>query len=278
MRSRAPILLLALSGAVRAAGAGTLLPDPVSAVVSPEFRSAYQARGLIVEDRPVLIVPAYLNAKTPHCGMFSVWSRTLSSLTDRKSVQKCEELYERDWGFLWRYDWRLTDDLTLRTDIDKAWLTFHSYRSPARGDRDHTLNEWRLRQELRNPLLTPFYFIRRGIEPVDTFYIQLGVKRTFDLTDSFAVAPQVFTELGNARLMQYRYGKRTDSHDWKDGVQSLNARLDLTWKVTECLSFIAGLHEFITVNEPARRAIKAKTSRWSRRDLTIASCGVRLDF
>lgn len=252
--------------------------DPFAVRVSPEFRGAYQARGLIVEDRPVFILPAFLDLDAAPFGRFSVWSRTLSSLTDRKAVQKCEELYERDWGLKWRYDWAFSDSLALRTEIDKVWLLFHSYRAPARGTRDHTLNEWRLRQELRNPVLTPFHYIRRGIEPTDTFYIQTGVFRAFELVPDVMLTPQTYVEMGNARLLDYRFGPRTDGHGWSHGIQSLNFRLDLAWRLSSSVSLVAGLHQFITINEPARKAIKAKTSAWSRRDLLIWSFGARFTF
>lgn len=277
--TRATVMLLAGAlAAGQALVAGPLLPDPVTVTVSPEYRSAYQARGLIIEDRPVAIVPVFLMAKTTDFGSFGVWTRWLSSLTDRKEVQKSEVNYERDWAVRWRYDWKLTDDLTLRTDLDKVWMTFWGYRAPYRGQRDHTLNEWRLRQELRNPVMTPFYYLRRSIEPTDTFYIQTGAFRSFALTDDLSLAPQAYVELGNAGLMQLRYGDRTDTHGWRGGIQTVNVRLDLAWRLNESVTLTAGLHEFITVNEAARHCIKAKTSAWSRRDLTIYSVGAKFTF
>ena len=272
------VLLAAGVFAAHVLMAGSVLPDPVTATVAPEFRSAYQARGLVIEDRPVAIVPVFLMAKTPDFGSFGVWTRWLSSLSDRKETMKSQFNYERDWALRWRYDWKLTDDLTLRTDFDKVWMTFWGYRAPYRGTRDHTLNEWRLRQELRNPVVTPYYYLRRSIEPADTLYVQTGAFRTFALTESLSLKPQAYVELGNARLMHLRYGARTDGRDWRDGIQTVNGRLDLAWRVSEPLTLTAGIHEFITVNEPARHCVKAKTSAWSRRDLTIWSLGARFVF
>ena len=277
--ARAKVLLSAVWALVsHALFAGALLPDPFAVTVAPEFRSAYQARGLIVEDRPVAIVPVYLRAQTEDFGSFGLWTRWLSSLTDRKVVQKSRFNYERDWALRWRYDWKLSDDLTLRTDLDKVWMTFWGYRAPSRGVRDHTIDEWRLRQELRNPVLTPYYYVRRGLAPTDTFYIQTGVFRPFELKEGLLLTPQAYAELGNARLMRLRYGERTDGRDWRGGIQTLNFRLDLAWRLTESLTLTAGVHEFITANGAARDCIKARTSAWSRRDLTIWSFGVRYAF
>lgn len=254
------------------------LPDPLSVVALPEYRSAYLARGLIIEDRPVAILPVYLYARTPDFGSFGVWTRQLSSLTDRREVVKSQWFYERDWALRWRYDWRLSDDLTLRTDLDKVWMTFWNYRSPYRGKSDHTLNEWRIRQELRNPVVTPYYYIRRCIEPTDTFYFQTGLSKPVSLTGDVTLKPSAYVELCNARMMRLRYGRRLDGEDWKSGIQTVNFRLDLDWKLNDMVSLTAGVHEFVMVNEPARHCIKAKTSPWSRRDLTILSLGAKLTF
>lgn len=258
--------------------AASVLPDPLSAVVAPEFRSAYQARGLIIEDRPVLIVPAFLNLKTTDFGTFGVWTRQLSSLTDRKEVQKSQYFYERDWAARWRYDLPLAEHVSLRTTVDKVWMTFWNYRAPARGTRDHTLNEWRLREELRNPYLTPFCYMRRGLSPAQTFYAQMGVFRDFEILPDVTLTPQTYVETGNAGLMRLRYGDRVDGHGWNGGIQTANVRVDVSWKVSESVRLFAGLHQFATVNEPARQCIKAKTSAWSRRDLTIWSVGARFEF
>lgn len=260
------------------ASASGVLPEPFSATVAPEWRSAYQARGLIIEDRPVLILPVFLTAKTTDFGSFGVWTRQLSSLTDRKEVQKSQYFYERDWAARWRYDLTLAEGWRLRTTLDKVWMTFWNYRAPSRGTRDHTLNEWRLREELRNPYLTPYAYLRRGLTPAQTFYAQLGVFHDFELLPELTFTPQAYVETGNAGLMRLRYGARTDDHGWRGGIQTANIRFDLTWKVNDVLRLTAGLHQFATVNEPARSCIKAKTSAWSRRDLTIFSLGVRLDF
>lgn len=269
---------LVVLSAVLPAAAGPFLPDPLTVTAASEVRSAYQTRGLIVEDRPVLLTPVTLRYATPTAGTFGLWTRWISSLTNRKEVQHSPWAYERDWAVGWRYDWVLADGIVLRSDLDVVWLTYWNYRAPYRGERDHTTAEGRWRQELRTPLATPYVLMRRGMAPVDTFYIQAGVWREFPLAGSVSLTPAIFAEFGNTGLFNLRYGNRTDGHTWRGGLQALNARFDITWRLNEHVSLVAGVHEFVTVNEPVRRALKAKTSRWSRRDLTIFSVGAKFTF
>lgn len=279
------IFLACLALAACAAGG---VAEPFYVHVNPSLRTAYHSRARIVEDRPMLMTLTRAGFDTKDVGDFGkvgFWNWTVSSLTDRRATLHRHALNEMDYGVFWTYFWdfgRLDDTWSgwgLTTEVMKDWLTFEGYSHPARlAKTNASISEWRLAQSLDNPYLTPFYLFRRGVHPTDWFYAQVGVRRTFALTDALSFTPSFFTENGDERLFERRYGAKPDGGRYRSGLMTLNLSLELAWRVSDTATLYANVHQFDITNDDARDRIKANPAPNARRDLTIGTVGVRFRF
>lgn len=257
---------------------GVSLPD-YSILVQPDVRSAYVTRGKVIEDRPIASVRFRGQLNLGDWGSPGIQSWDVCSLGNRRDDVHRRAFNETDIGFYWHYNYSFSDDWMLSSEVVKYWVILPGYYEPYRSRKTcATINEWRALQSLKNPYITPFYLLRRGVHPNDWMYIRAGVMRSFPLGGGFTLTPQWYAENGNERHFERRYGPRQGGGKYHSGMMSSNFLLELSWKATENLSFYATVHQFNIVSEDARRSVKAHSSPCMRRDLTVGIVGCRIKF
>lgn len=281
---------LAILAAALMAGACGAEDAPVPFYVNftPDCRTAYHSRGRISEDRPVSTTLAYVGFDTKGCGDFGkvgLWNFTVSSLGGRRDATHRRPLNEIDYGVFWNYSldfarfdegWR---EWSLTTEVLKDWITLEGYTAAARATKSNaSVNEWRLTQSLENPYVTPYYLLRRGYHPNDWLYVRTGLKRKFELTETLSLTPDLYAENGDNRLFEHRYGEREGGGRYHSGTMAMNLSVQLAWKVSDEVTLFAGVHQFDVVNDEARDSIRRQKKPGPRRDLTIATVGMRFRF
>lgn len=273
------LLLTSSLSAIRAEGVD-ISPFSISAL--PEVRTAYQSRGRIIENRPVSTFLGRAAYEVGPFGKIGLWNWDVSSLGNKRRDVHQRPFNEVDMGIFYHYDWAFDDegDWTLTNDLLKDWITLNGYRPEYRARKaDATISEWRFEQSLKNPYVAPYYLFRRGIQPNDWFYTQIGARKPIALPWNLTFTPIFYVETGNEYHFERRYGKRVDGgRHYHSGAQSTNLKFELAWKMSDNVSFLATLHQFDIVSEDARDAVKAKQTAEARRDLTIFSIGLRARF
>lgn len=273
------LLLLAAVGAARGEGVDL---SPLSVSAQTDVRTAYHSRGKIVENRPVNTILDRVACEAGPLGRFGIWNFDVTSLGGSRQYLHHRAFNEVDVGAFWHYDWAFDDDgkWKLTNDLLKDWIMLEGYTPEYRAKKtDATINEWRFEQALVNPYVTPFYLLRRGFHPNEWFYTRIGARKGIALPWDLTFTPIFFVETGNEYHFERRYGRRVDGgRHYHGGAQALNLVLELAWKATDNISFFASVHQFDIVCDDARDAVKAKTTGEARRDLTIASVGIRAKF
>ena len=276
------IVFTLLSAAVCATWAEGVDFSPVSVSLQSDARTAYQSRGRIIENRPVSTFLGRAAYEVGPLGKIGLWNWDVSSLGNKRRDVHQRPFNEVDLGVFYHYDWALDDDgaWVLTNDLLKDWITLNGYRPEYRARKtDATISEWRFEQALRNPYVTPYYLLRRGIHPNEWFYTQIGARKAIALPLDFTFTPMFYVETGNEYHFERRYGKRVDGgRHYHSGAQSTNLKLDLAWKASSNVSLFLNVQQFDIVSEDARDAVKAKTTAEARRDLTILSLGLRARF
>lgn len=282
MRARALIVHAFLFAVVCATRAEGVDISPFSVLVQSDARTAYHSRGRIIENRPVNTMFGRAAYEIGPLGKVGLWNWDVSSLGNSRRDVHQRPFNEVDLGVFYHYDWVLDDEgaWALSNDLLKDWITLNGYRPEYRARKtDATISEWRFEQALRNPYVTPFYLLRRGIHPNDWFYTRIGARQPFALPYDFTFTPIFYVETGNEYHFERRYGKRVDGgRHYHSGAQAVNLLLELAWKATKNLSIYANVQQFGIVSEDARDAVKAKTTGEARRDLTIFTIGLRARF
>ncbi len=286
MSVRSHILAICFAALALSTAGGVI--DPFFVNFDPCVRTAYHSRGRIIEDRPVFTTLTRAGFDTKDYGNFGkigFWNWTVSSLTGRRDATHRRPLNEMDYGIFWNYTWDFGQygdnwkGWSLNSEILKDWLTLKGYSAAACATKSNaSINEWRFGQSLENPYITPFYLLRRAHHKQDWFYARVGVRRKFALTDTLAFTPQFYTENGDNRHFERRYGKRVDGGKYHSGLMALNLILELSWKISDCATLYTSVHQFCVTSEDARDNIKTQKKPGPRRDLTIAAVGLRFRF
>ena len=273
-------VFVVLASAVAAGTNGVDLADvDLSLRYVPEARTAYISRARVCEDRPVMTQLVRVDGGLGPYGRAGLWHWDVSGLGNRRENLFRRSFHEVDWGFFYRYDWKINDDWTLTSDVMKDWLTFPGARGRLRGRSDATIHEYRLYEALKNPYVTPWCLIRRGTHPNDWTYYRVGAQHGFPLADSLTLTPIFYAELGDERHFRRRYGPNVSGRSYHSGAQALVAQFELAWKVSDWISFTVSVTQFGLVSEDVRASIMENGSRGQRRrDLTVFGVGAVVKF
>lgn len=282
---RVPVLVCILALMATAVGG---VADPFYVNFNPSWRTAYQSRGRVIEDRPMFMTLTRAGFDSKDYGNFGkigFWNWDVSSLSGRRDMVHRRPLNEMDYGVYWTYTWdfgQYGDEWkgwSLTSDFIKDWITLEGYAHTYRKAKSNaSISEWRFGQSLENPYLTPFYLLRRSSHPTEWFYARTGIRRKFALTDTIAFTPEFYAENGNEFLFERRYGAKPNGGHYHGGLMTLNLILELSWKVSNMATVYANVHQFDVTNDDARERIKARKTVSAVRDLTIGTVGIRFRF
>ncbi|MBQ7189724.1 MAG: hypothetical protein IJR99_09950 [Kiritimatiellae bacterium] len=276
----AGILVAAACGAFGQEGAETNLLQRVKNHVSlsafADIESSYLARGMVVDKRP--FSAQFINGEIllDEFGHFGGHAWSVSSLSSQGQGARRRNAYnEVDYNIHYVYDLELAEEWSLENRVARQWVTLPGYKPHA-----NTFCEWHAAQSLKTPYVTPYYLLRHCCQPTDWNYWDVGVKRTFGLTDTVSFTLDFFGDFGDARHFALQYGPKPSNpqSNYHGGLQALNLMARLDWKLTEFLSVYTFVWQFDIVSDDARDSLKASNAPESKRDITVGGVGLAVNF
>lgn len=246
----------------------------VSVSAFADIQSAYYARGAIVDRRP--FSAQFANATVSLCDDLRVGGHAWSVSSTSQSGQSAPRRYaynEVDYNLYGEYDFTVAEGWTLRNRLALQWVTLRGY-----DPRADTIFEWQASQSLENPYVTPYYLLRRAYDQAQWCYWQVGLRRTFELTDDLSVTLDFFGDLGDERHFLSQYGPRANGAGYGDGLMALNFRVRFDWMLTENLGLYAFVHQFDIVSTAGRSAMRDSGRTETVSDLTMGGVGVQVAF
>jgi len=258
------------------AGADTNETKRISASAFADVETAYHARGAIVDRNPFSAQYAGLEANLEPFGRLGGDAWSVSSMSRRGQGANRQNFYnEVDYRAYCGYALALHENWTLDTVTGPKWVTLPGYHPHA-----DTIYEWNLSQSLQNPYVTPYYLMRRAYYQGDWCYWDVGLTRSWLLTDALTLTTVLFGEFGNSRHFRSQYGPNPNEPlgGYSNGLMALNLTVRLDYAVTDWLGLFVFVHQFDVVSGDARDALDKDTSPQSLKDLTIFGLGFTLKF
>lgn len=252
--------------------------SPLFVELSPEVRTTYVSLGKIIEDRPLFVSSARVGVDAGSFGRFGLRNWEVSSLTGRRSDIHRHACYHSELGPTWQYDVDIAEGWRIKSDLTRSWTIYRGFRSRYASS-NRTYHWWQLDQSLENPYLVPFYRLRRCFRGRDYMYFKVGARRRMPLLWDMSLTPSVFAEGGNARGFERTFGSNINGSGWGGGgVSSVSFRLELGWRIMECLSAYAYVEHYDVVGGDARHTNSARGARCAHNDWTHGGTGLRLKF
>lgn len=248
----------------------------ISVSAFAEIQSAYLARGTVVNSEPFSAQFVNGDVKLGGFGRAGGYAWSVSALShDGQGAARRNAYNEVDYNLHYVYDLELTGRLKLENRVARQWVTLPGYRGRA-----STICEWQTAQALHNPWVTPYWLLRHAERPVRWNYWNVGLKRSFALSDDLAFTVNFFGELGDADHFLSQYGEKPGEAGsrYHGGLQTLNLVFRFDYKLTDYLGVYAFAWQFDMVSEDARDAVKASAAPEAKRDLTVFGAGLALNF
>jgi len=239
-----------------------------------DIRTAYQARGKIVDIGPSSLQGVDLNYALGENSRFGGNVRAMSSLADYGQAASRRHMYNKVYYNTYAsYSWKIVDGCRLDNRLALQWVTFPGYEA----DID-TLCEWQAYQALRNKYITPYYLLRRSYSTKRWCYWMVGVWHGFELTKTLSFKIDFHGDLGNSPHFMALYGPREGGGGYPNGLAALNVMLRLDWRCFDWLTLCAMVHQFDMVMRQARDKMEESSAPESVTDLTIGYVGAEISF
>ena len=241
--------------------------------VSSEVRSTYQSLGKLVEDRPMQITSVRLGYDAGAFGRFGVRNWDVSSLTGRRHDTHRHALYHTELGPTWQYDLDIADGWRLKSDLTRSWSIYRGFES---RESNRTYHWYQIDQSLENQYVVPFYRLRRCFLGNDYLYFKTGIRKRVSFLEDFYLTPSIFAEGGNSRNQRRVFGAKRGGGNWCDGVSSVSFRIELGWKVSDCMTAFAFVEQYEVVGGSERRTNGASSYRCAHNDWTHCGFGLKV--
>lgn len=248
---------------------------PLSFSYTTDISSVETSRGAIIEDRPAWNNTVVLETKLGPYGMWGRfglihWNQT--DLTGRSPYwQRC--FNEHDWGAYYGYDYEFVEGWTLTNEVMAYWMCYSNAKSGV--ERSPTDFEWDWQGKLDNPYVTPYWRMRVGANQGGWTATTLGLKQSYKVIGDLSLTPEGFLEFGDGRMNEYRFAKGDDKNH-QTGLQTYNAQLTATYKLTEWMSVFAAVREMVTAGHHNRDGRRGRTM--TACDRTIWQVGLSVNF
>ena len=146
---------------------------------SADVRSSNISRGSVVNPEPIQSLTAGVEAGTEANTLGArVWM--CNHLTDARDNMMRRAFNEIDPYLYGRNRFEVAKNWRVVSEFGPCWVLAPEFRYPYRS---HTEVEWRVRQSLENPFLTPYYYVRWCVHPAVLPYWMAGVQHVFEPTD-----------------------------------------------------------------------------------------------
>ena len=245
-----------------------------------DFRSANITRGSIVNPEPIQCFTGGMNMTlgTPDDPLGAnalggrVW--TCNHLTAKRDHQMERYFNETDPFLYLRNRYLFAEGWASMTEAGPCWVLYRPFKGEAETPFPEV--EWRVRQELDTPWITPYFYLRHTFKPYSLTYWQTGLKRTLDVADKVSVMPFTFLDWGDDNLFAFKYGESRGHLD--GGVSSLDVGVRGDWRINGFFSAWLQVEGYWLVNAKARAANRDRASVTSRNEIAVVSFGVTFDF
>lgn len=240
---------------------------------SADMRSSNISRGSVVNPEPIQSLTVGAEAEA--------WGNTLGArawmcnhLTDARDNMMRRAFNEIDPYLYGRNRVEVVKDWSVVSEFGPCWVLAPEFRDPYRS---HTEVEWRVRQALENPFLTPYYYVRWCVHPTVLPYWMAGVQHEFDPADDVSLVPFVQTDWGSDSMFVAKYGKPPDGR-YGGGLSALTAGVRMVWRFHENYSLYAQAEEFALVNEEIRRCNRRRAAVNNQNERFVVTVGIAFRF
>jgi len=248
----------------------------VSAFSGADFRSANITRGTIVDPEPIQCFTGGLDLTLGEADDLTgantlggrVW--TCNHLTAARDglMKRC--FNETDPFLYFRNRYLLTERWSLTTETGPCWVLYRPFKGEAETPFPEV--EWRVRQALETPWVTPYYYLRHTFHPYSLTYWQTGLMRPSDVWNGVTLTPLAYLDWGDDNLFAFKYG---DSRGHLDGgVAALDVGLRGEWRLGDFVSVWAQVEGYWIINGKARAANRNRASVTSRNEIAVFSVGL----
>ncbi len=239
-----------------------------------DVESAYWMRGLIADSRPYASLFADMNYDLSPAGRIGAYVWSACSFSDGgQSLSRRNSFNEFLYAVYYGYTYEFTDEWGLDSVFYKQWVTAPGYWPDA-----HSRSELNFSQSLKNPYLTPYYLMRRAIHGKEWVYWEVGLTRSWKLTERIRMTTTIFGEFGDDRHFLSQYGRDPNGDSYRHGLMALNAKVKFNYMLNKYASLFAYVHQFDMADKDARDAVKHSPAANATRDLTIFGVGVAFQF
>ena len=258
---------------------GGILLALVTVYGSADFRSANITRGSIVNPEPIQCFTGYLEFgggdRNVWYGEDALGARvwTCNHLTASRDHQMPRCFNETDPYIYFRNRTGFADGWSLMTESGLCWVLYKKFKD---SDAPLSETEWRVRQELETPWVTPYWFGRYTFRPYDLVYWQTGLKRTFAPWEGLTLMPFGFLDWGDHQLFAFKYG--LSQGEFHGGVSAIDIGVRGNYAVTEWFGIWAQVDGYWLVNQQARQANRDRGGITSRNEICVFSLGIEFRF
>ncbi len=245
----------------------------VSVFGGADVRSSNISRGSVVNPEPIQSLTVGAEAEI---GANAIGARMwmCNHLTDARDDMMRRAFNELDPYLYGRNRFEIAEDWNVISEFGPCWVLAPEFRDPYRS---HTEVEWRVRQTLENPFLTPYYYVRWCVHPTVLPYWMAGVRHEFAPAENLSVTPFFQTDWGSDSMFTAKYGKPPEGR-YGGGLSALTVGARIVWQFHENYSLYMQVEEFALVNEQIRRCNRRRKARNNQNERFVATVGVAFRF
>lgn len=238
-----------------------------------DVRSSNISRGSVVNPEPIQTFTVGAEAEAGDSVLGArVWM--CNHLTDARDNMMRRAFNEIDPYLYGRNVFGMAEGWRLASEFGPAWILAPEFRDPYRS---HTEVEWRVRQTLENPFLTPYYYVRWCVHPTVLPYWMVGVQHVFTPTETVAVTPFFQTDWGSDSMFTAKYGRSSDGR-YGGGLSALTAGVRMVWRFHDNYSLYMQAEEFALVDDEIRRCNGRRHAVNNQNERFVVTAGVAFRF
>ena len=251
------------------------LAGRVAAFCGADIRSANVTRGSIVNPEPIQCLTGGTEGGLGDSGDMlganaiglRVW--TCNHLTSARNQLMSRCFNETDPFLYFRNRRVFSDGWALLSETGPTWVLYLPFKGGV--STPHEV-EWRYRQEVETPWLTPYFYLRQTFTPYSLTYWQTGLKRALDAPYDLHVQPFAHLDWGDESLFAFKYGESLGRFSGGVSAADVGVRID-RW-LGAGFSIWAQVEGYWIVNRDVRRANRDRASVTSRNEIAVFSLGV----
>ena len=239
-----------------------------------EVASAYLASsGALCDTRPVTAQELDWLVDLERFGWLDGYGWVISALHDGQHRLHRELFNEFEGAVHYGYSVQTSERTNLKNQFGFLW-------NPQIGYPNDNGNYWGIHHihSYDNPYLTPYCNALWMMQPRMMGRIRIGVRHSFQLTDSLSATPSIETVWSDNRRYIAKYGEQPDHAFLGGGFATERFDLTLRWNFTESLAMYAQFRQFMVLGGQTRRVVRARSEYYAKTDLIVGIVGIEYSF